>query len=1065
MKLSIIILVASCLQVAAEVSLAQQVSLDAEHVPLHEILREIRKQAKVDFLFKTSRMAQSKRVSIHAKAIDLQQALHQVFSDQPVAYVLTDNAIVVIDKPIDDKQLNQPIQENTLLQQNVHGSVKDAKGEPLVGVSVLEKGTTKGTTTDAQGNFLLTVSSTSAVLVFRFIGYNDQEIMANTSAIRVIMEESVNDLSEVVIVGYSAQRKENITGSVATVSSEELHDVTSPNVSNLLQGKVAGLSANSGTGKPGELPTVRIRGVSSISASQNPIWVVDGVIQPDVPNLNPQDIETISVLKDASSAALYGSRGANGVVVVTTKTAKAEQTTISLATKTGFSSFNTGGFKLMDGPELYQYWASFANQDELPEWYSENLLQHNTNWIELGTHDGLTQDYNLSLLGGTAKTKVFAGMNYFNEDGSVKGLSFDRYTGRLNLDYKLGDKITLSPKLSGSYSKTQDQQHNINGMFTYLPWDNPFDASGAVVNAQAPGANWRGRDLTNYFYDLQWNYTQESKFNAMANVDLTYKILPFLEFKSTNNITYYNTKGFIYKDPQSIAGLAVNGQIENSNAYRTTRFTNQMLTFTKDYGQHSINALIAYEFNDYKYEDNSAIGTGIVPGIKVLSGASNAYGVDGETNDYAFQSYLMNANYSYANRYVLQGSFRRDGSSRFGSNSKYGNFFSVSGAWNVHQERFFHSNSINFLRLKAAYGGVGNTPETLYPQYELFAVNAQYNGEPTAFPSSLGNPNLTWEKTYATNIGLETGFFNRINLSLEWYQKSTSGLLHFVPLPYVSGYEGYWDNIGSVHNKGIELTLNAQVIQSAQWKWDVDVNLGINTNKVNELYGGERQLNGNQVIEEGYDVNTWYMRKWAGVNPEDGTPQWEKTDEQTGEVSLTGNYAEATLQHVGNATPDYFGGLNTRLSYNHWFLNGNIAFSHGALIYNGGRELFDSDGAYATYNQMELQNGWSRWTPDHHDATHPQAFFGGNNRSNGVSSRYLEDGSFLRIRNIALGYKWNTKWLAKLKIKSLNTSLSVDNLLTITDYSGLDPEAATTGSTTSPYPLPRRFMLGIDVQF
>jgi len=1063
MKLIIFFLVITCLQVSAS-ALAQKITLSEKKSSMEEVLKKIRRQGKVDFIFKTKRMQMTTPVTIQVKGQELNEVLKLIFKDQPIDYVFENNWIAIIDK-ISVKKILEELNPVEAQQHTVSGRVTDESGMGIPGASVTIKGTKNGTSTDPDGNFKISVKNED-ILQISFTGYTSQEIpVRNQSVVNVQLKEEHKVLSEVVVVGYGSQKKQNITGSIAIVKGEDLKDATSPNVSSLLQGKVAGLEVANSSGKPGSAPTVKIRGVSSISASKVPIWVVDGVIQHDVPNLNPADVESISVLKDASSAALYGSRGANGVIVVTTKAAKEGKTSIAFSSKTGVSNFNMAQFKLMDGQQLYDYWGSFANQKDLPDWYKSNLLQTNTDWVKLGTQHGLTQDYNLSVSGGTEKARIYAGGNYYKENGSVRGMSFDRYTGRLNLEYKISDKVTFSPKLYTSYSQTDDRQHSINAMFTYLPWDNPYTADGKVVNAQAAGSNWRGRDLSNYLYDLQWNYSNSGRFNAMANADFSYKVLPFLEFKSTNNITYYSTKGLVYTDPQSIAGLADNGRIQNSNAYRTTRFTNQMLTFNKVLGKHSLNALAAYEFNDYKYEDNSATGKGIVPGITVLSAASTALGVTGVKNDYAFQSVLMNANYSYADRYVLQASFRRDGSSRFGSNSKYGSFYSVSGAWNIHQEAFFKSTALNYLRLKAAYGGVGNTPETLYPQYELFSVNAQYNGRPTAFPSALGNRNLTWEKTYSTNIGVEAGLYNRVNFTLELYQKNTSGLLHFVPLPYISGYNGYWDNIGRVLNKGLELTVDAKVIKTEILTWNLNFNLGLNRNKVKELYGGKKQINGNQVIEEGQDINTWYMRNWVGVKPEDGTPQWEIIDSNTGAKTLTGNYAQASLQRAGNATPKYFGGVNTDLNYKNWSLSANLAFTQGILVYNAGRELFDSDGAYATYNQMQLKDGWSRWTPENRNATHPQAFYGGNNRSNGVSTRYLEDGSYLRLRNVALSYKINNRLLDRLNVKGVTASIALDNVFTITKYSGLDPEAAANGDNNSPYPLPKRIMFGIDVKF
>lgn len=970
-------------------------------------------------------------------------------------------------------------------QEKITGKVMDVQGNPLPGVSVIEKNAPgNGTQTNAEGAFTLTLSGSNKALIVTYIGFIKQEVVVTgQTQVDITLKEDVSALEEVVVTGYGTQKRQNLTGSIATVSSEKLQDITSPNVSNMMQGKVAGVDVAANTGRPGAQPTMRIRGKSSISSSVDPLWVVDGVIWQGVPNLNPQDIESISVLKDAAAAALYGSRGANGVMVVTTKSAKGEGTsTISANARTGVSTFNTGKFKLMNSSELYDYYGQFANQNAIPDYYTEDLLTTNTDWLDLGSQNGLTQDYNVSYMGATEKAKIYAGGNYYKEKGSVKGYGYERFSGRMNVDYQISKRFTFKPKLSATYTSTDDQQHSIYDMFRYLPWDKPYNADGTAVNPQATGVKWYGRDLSNYLYDLQWNYTKGNNFNGIANVDFEYKITDHLSFISTNNITYLNAESLGYTDPQSNAGLSTNGQIQQITAKRTTRFTNQMLSYQNTFGKHSINALAAYEFSDYNYNDVDGIGIGIVSGATTLSAASEPLSLTGTKFNYAFQSFLVNANYSYDDRYNLQVSFRRDGASRFGQDSQYGNFYAISGSWNIHKEAFFDVDKVDYLRLKLAHGSVGNTPLSIYPQYELYSLSAQYNGVPAAYPNQLGNTNLAWERAYDTNLGLEFGLFEKLEGTFEVYNKNTSDLLHFVPLPAVSGFSGYWDNIGAVRNRGFEFTLGADVIKGKDFSWRLDANIGRNVNKITELYNG-RQISGFRIIEVGSNIDTWYMRKWAGVNQEDGTPQWEVVDANTGAVSTTGNYNEATLQRAGTSTPDIYGGFGTAIRYKGAYLNANFSYSVGADVYNYGRETFDSDGAYPTYNQILLQDGWSRWTPDHPDATHPQLVYGGNSNSNKTSTRFLEDASYLRLRNITAGYSFPERITNKLGLKGLSAYVSVDNLFTITKYSGVDPEAAINGSvysptsdysekgtgfsaasdTQSPYPLPRRFTFGINL--
>ncbi|WP_225443964.1 SusC/RagA family TonB-linked outer membrane protein [Echinicola arenosa] len=1026
--------------------------------PFKKVVEEI--ERKTGFHFTYNDQIESKLVTVEARKESLEKVLQKLGQEYGFRFKQI-NKTVHVTAP-------QEIETSTQVFKDITGKVIDSTGEPLLGVSILVKGTTTGTVTDLDGSFSLTGIDENAVLQLSFIGFKSKEVsVSGMNQLEVVLEEDAQGLEEVVVTGYTTQKRENLTGSIAVVDGDKLKDITSPNVGNMLQGKMAGVDIVTSSGTPGALPTIRIRGKNSIRSSVDPIWVVDGVIWHGTPNLNPSDVESISVLKDAASAALYGSRGANGVVVVTTKSAKgADVSSFNLSAKTGVSLFNTGGFKISNSQEMYDLWGQFPNQNAVPDYYTEDLLNTDTDWLDVGTQAGTVQDYNLSYSGTSGKARIYTTGNYFKEEGSVKGYTYERLSGRFNVDYDVSEKFTFKPKLAATYTTTENRQHSIYDMYRNLPWDNPYDEAGNVVNPQSGDVTWYGRDNRNYLYDLQWNYSDDATFNILANMDFQYDITDNLSFISTNNITYYNSEGFSYTDPRSNGGLADNGRISNSMAKRITRFTNQMLSYTKSFDDHFINALVAYEYSDYVYNDLSATGKGIVPGATIISSTSEPTTIGGTKNDYAFQSYLLNANYGFKSKYNAQISFRRDGASRFGENKKYGNFFAISGSWNIHRESFFSSKAFSYLRLKAAYGGVGNTPSSLYPQYELYSLDAQYNGDPAAIPTTLGNDNLTWEKTYDSNIGVEFGLWNRLDGVLEVYNKSTSGLLHFVPLPNISGYDGYYDNIGGVRNSGIEFTLGADVLQAASgFNWRLDFNIGKNINEITELYEGRSQVSGQTIIEEGENIDTWYMRKWAGVNPEDGTPQWETVDPSTGEVSITGSYSAASLQKVGTSTPDFFGGLSSYMQFKNFYLNATMAYSHGARVYHSARELFDSDGAYPTYNFMQLQDGWSRWTPENPNATHPQPIYGGNNNAHKASSRYLEDASFIRMRNVTLGYTIPTHITNAWKINGLSAYISADNLFTITDYSGLDPEAAVNGDNSSPYPLPRRLSFGVNLSF
>lgn len=951
-------------------------------------------------------------------------------------------------------------------QVKVTGKVTDSEsGDPLPGVNVLIKSTSKGDVTDSDGIYSIEVEK-GDVLTYSFVGYKTTEVeVGDNTSIDVALTFSFAELDEIVVVAYGNKKKSDVTSSVASVGGDELNDVTTPDVSTMLQGKASGVQVVSGSGQPGSSPSIRIRGVGSLNGSVSPLWVVDGAIYHGTPNLNPNEIESLSVLKDASATSLYGSRGANGVIVVTTKQADVGQSNLSVTAKTGFSTFNQGNFELMNSQQLYDYYGTFANPDQIPTDISDDVLTNDFDWFSNGTQTGIVQDHSLTYTAGTAQSKTFISLGYYDEEGSVKGYTFDRLSFRLNHDYNVNERLTLKPKLAANYSSRFNQQHSLYQMYTNMPWDSPYAENDELLNPQDASVTWYGRDRSNYLYDLQWNYSEGKELNLFSNFDFEFDLTDNLTFISTNNVTFYNTHGKSYTDPLSNSGQANDGILSTSGARRITRFTNQLLKFAETFGNHNVTALVAYEYNDYVYESFGGTGYGIISGAEILDNAAEPASVSGFKNDYALQSVLFNADYAFDDRYLAQFSVRRDGASNFGRNNQYGTFYSASAGWNIHNEAFFNVSAINALKLRVSYGAVGNRPSSLYPQYDLYNLSNTYNGQPVTTPSQLGNDDLSWEKSYQTNIGLDTRLFDRLDLSLEYYDKNTSDLLYFVQLPSISGYTGYWENIGGVRNSGVEANLNLEIIKQTDFSWSVGFNIGSNTNEVTELYDDQEIDRGTKVSRVGEDYNSWFMAKWLGVDAETGAPLWERVDPETGEISQVTNWNDATKQIVGTSTPDFYGGFNTALNYRGLTLSATFAFSKGGMIYNASRELYDSDGAYPTYNQMVLKDEWSRWEQPGDDATHPQAFYGGNNLSNKVSSRYLEEGTYLRMRNVRLGYSLPLDWVSNIGMSRAQIYVTGDNLLTITEFSGMDPEVGIGGTYSSLYPISKRFAVGLNLSF
>ena len=628
-------------------------------------------------------------------------------------------------------------------------------------------------------------------------------------------------------------------------------------------------------------------------------------------------------------------------------------------------------------------------------------------------------------------------------------------------------------------------------MFYMMPWDSPYDEQGNLVPNQYSG--WVNSKGTNYLYDLQWNHNEEKQYEVVGGLDFKIDFTDWLSFTSSNNYRYSNLENHGYYDPRSsAAGGDTHGRITEWRESWVRRYSSQILRFEKMFEAHRVSGMLAYEFNDYEHNYIDAYGTGFVQGFESLSTTSKPEKLKGAPTAWAKQSLFTQWKYSYDDKLFAELSLRRDGRSNFGINNRYGNFFSVSGAWSINREKWFTLECVDLLKLRASYGSVGNVPIELYPSYSLYSVGVNYDSTPGALISQVGNPNLTWEKTFTSGIGVDLSLFkNRIRLTLDGYVKNTSNILYKVPVTGLTGVTSIWKNIGKMRNTGVELTLGGDIIRTKDLTWAVDLNLTHNANELRDLY---KQLdnNGNyivkpvlisdgttiagtaqRILEIGEPVDTYYMKEWAGVNKKDGRPMWYTTDKNGNKVT-TSNYAKASDFKCGKASPDLFGSISTAISYKNFDLHANFGYSIGGQIYSYYRQEFDSDGAYAgDRNQMKLQSGWTRWQNPNDEATHPRALYNNQDKGNQASSRYLESSDYLKLRSLTLGYNVD---LNRFGIKNMRISLTGENLFTITNYSGVDPElpagtndkgvlsVMNTGGTYV-YPMVRKFMLGLNLTF
>ncbi|EJW97563.1 secreted protein containing TonB-dependent receptor, beta-barrel [gut metagenome] len=967
------------------------------------------------------------------------------------------------------------------------GVILDAKnGEPIIGANVLVKGTTNGTITNFDGEYELDAPAGS-VLVISYIGYKPVEVKATQGKQTVKLAEDTETLDEVVVVGYTTQKKESLTGAMSTIKSDKLKDVTTPSVENMLSGKVPGVYVAPGSGQPGAGGAVVIRGQASLSGGTQPLWVIDGVIVgTSSGDLNPADIETMTVLKDAASTAIYGSEGANGVIVVTTKKGREGKININASVKMGISTVNNGKLEVMNGAELYDYYASFQNAGEIAftRWTPE-LRNDNFDWWDLATQTGFTQDYHVSMSGGSDKLKGYFSLGYYDEEGAVKGYDFKRYSFRSSVNYQPFEWLTIKPSLSGSQRDIYDQQYSVTAMYSMLPWDSPYDKDGNLVPHRYSG--WVNAQQTNYLLDYSYgNYGESTNYEFMGNFDFEVKITDWLKFTSVNNYRLIHASGNTYTDPRSSSGEGVKGRLYESREEVARRYTNQNLMVNKTFGKHALNGHISYEFKDYTYKSFYGNGTGFVPGFHVMDVTSLAESINGGREEWAVQSYFTNWHYTYDNKYLAEVMFRRDGASNLGTNQQYGNLYSFSAGWILSNENWFHADWVDNLKLRASYGSVGNRPSALYPQYDLYSVSANYNGEPGALISVIGNKDLTWERTYTTGIGLDASFFeNRLHMVFDYYMKNTDNIIYDVPVSGLTGVTSIYKNIGKMRNTGFELSIGGDIIRTKDWNWNIEANLSHNKNELRDLYA-QKQADGsyavvpviiddgtdiagtiNRRLEVGEPIDTYYGKEWAGVNPDNGAPMWYMDDEN-GQKVTTSDYSKASYYKLGTANPKLFGGFSTSLSWKNLDLQAVFGYSLGGQIYNYSRQEYDSDGTYTDRNQMKLKDGWSRWQKPGDIATHPVAKYNNQDKGNAVSSRYLEDSDYLKLRSLTLGY---TIPLKQYGIQNLRVSVSGENLFTWTDYSGVDPEIpASSGSvmgTAGPdvYPSVRKFMFGLNVTF
>lgn len=971
-------------------------------------------------------------------------------------------------------------------------SAEDGLGMP--GASIVVKGTSAGTITDFDGNYEIEVDN-GAMLVFSFMGYKSQEHKA-VPHLSVTLQSDAIMMQEVVSLGYSSVKKAELSSAVVTVSADQLTDVTTSDVGNMLQGKVAGVQVTNAGGQPGDAAQIRVRGTGSITASSDPVYVVDGVMGA---SFNPQDVETISVLKDAGATGIYGAAAAGGVIVVTTKQGKKnDKLSVDIKATAGAKQALYSNYKMMNSAELYNFHKSLYSKTVFNSQYPKSLLEQDYNWQDEFFRTGAIQDYYVSVKGGSEKVGYYAGLSYFGEQGTLKCTGMQKVSGQFSMNADLTKWLDMSVRASFSKSSVDyaPSWTMLDDAFNKMPWDNPYelDADGnstgkyLYVNGDTRsdnGGKWWSQSKWNALNTTQYNYAKSNNFDFNGTLVFNVHFTDWLHFTTTNTFSTGYYKSTEYRDPRAFDSEYANGYLSNSIGLSKSFGTINILKANGQWGQHSLSGMLGYEYSTWKSEYTNAAGTGMPNGVDALNSCT-PHSVGGYEIPGASWATFIQAQYDYGKRYFLTATFRAEASSIFAPKNRVGYFPSVAASWLISNEEFMKSQDVvSFLKLRASYGITGNNNIPAYKYLATYALNSLYQNKVSATPSRLANPLLHWETANMAAVGIDLAFINRIDMSIDLYNTDNTGLLLNVPVAPSTGFFEVTKNAGSVRNQGIEYRLDANVLNIDKWNWNIGFNIGFNRNRVTKTPNGpflQTASSVSQQVKEGQDIYSWYMKEWAGVDPENGDPLWYVVDEneqyvldENGNKTTTNDYNATNAHVVGKATPLFSGGLNTQLSWNGIFLSVNTNFTYGNKIYNYTRMSTDADGAYVGYNQMSIENsvqGWSRWEKAGDVATHPKAMLNGNKNSNAISSRYLEDGSYFRIKNLTVGYDFPTKLIKKAYMTRCRIYFSADNLFTATKFSGMDPEITLTTSTydlagmySNTYPVGRTFQGGVEISF
>ncbi|WP_448518701.1 SusC/RagA family TonB-linked outer membrane protein [Rhodoflexus sp.] len=1002
-----------------------------------------------------------------------------------------------------------------MAQKTITGRViSNEDKEPLPGVTVQVKGTTTGTQTDFEGKFRITVEDNAKVLIFRFLGLRTQEVeINNRSIIDVSMIVDDRVLNEVVVTGYSVIEKREITGAIASVKGDVIQNLPMQSFDRALQGRAAGVLVQSANGAPGGAVSVRIRGVGSITAGNQPLYIVDGV-QMNIRNdggetvnnnplafLNPNDIESIEVLKDAATASIYGAQASNGVILVTTKKGKQ-------ASRTNFEFNYYRGIvepiRVLDVMNTQEFIAARIEAIQNSSPTASPAAVRNTALSQLGfpttmtdaeiaalpTYDwqreayktGIINNYELAASGGTDKTTFYASLSANQQDASLINIDFSRIAGRLSLTQKVNSKLTFETGINLSTFTQRGPYGSANGSLAFgapqysapiiLPFNPIYDPESPTGFFGLPGT---GQVLVG---DLSQNVIANSNFikskgltnQMVANLSATYQIAKGLTFKAFGGMDYRMLYTEFYGDPRLSDYFNIQGTLTVNNNYNKNLTTNATLNYTKNFAEkHTINALIGTEYREDIQEANGSNGQGFpTPDFSTTNAAARPVSISGFWTGFSRSGAFTNVRYDFSKKYIVNLTARYDGSSRFGANTRFGLFPSVSGAWNISEEAFLKGNqTLSELRLRASWGTTGNDQIGNFASRSLYGLGGVYQGNQGIGPSGLGNPDLRWERNVTTNLGIDYALFEgRVRGAVEAYRRLSKDLLLSQPVPQTSGFSSITQNVGEVMNQGIEIELNTTNFNTESgFKWETNFNISFLENKVTKLYDGLDVLPGNLGIRVGFPLFTNVGVPFAGVNPANGRPMWYDKDGNITYLVLAAD--QRPLGHSNLST--MFGGFTNTFSYKGLELAVFFQYDYGRVAANQQEfRLADLGGVLRNGLRYYYENRWT--TPgqitDVPKPANNRTEIAGRISSYQSINRFYQDASYIRLKQLTLSYNLQSAWVSKAKLNGLRVYAQAVNLLTWTKWTGFDPEFVDLGTGNQGIiPQARNYTFGVQARF